>query len=81
MIEVLKDCEWEEAPIPIEGNYAFHDIGFNLPCENISEKEVDWHWLYGELAPGEYRIGKSVLDLIESGNFDKYMVYAHFILN
>jgi len=37
--------------------------------------------MYGELAPGEYRIGKSVLDLRGSGDFDKYMVYAHFILN
>lgn len=81
VIEVLKDGKWEEAPITVEGDYGFHDIAFNLPCEEISEREVDWHWLYGELAPGEYRIGKSVLDLIESGNFDKYMVYAHFILN
>ena len=81
VIEVLKDGKWEEAPIPIEGNYGFNAVGFNLPCEEISEKEVDWHWLYGELAPGEYRIGKSILDSVESGKFDKYMVYAHFILN
>lgn len=81
VIEVLKDGKWEEAPITVEGDYAFYDIGYNLPCEEISEKEMDWEWLYGELAPGEYRIGKSVIDLIESGNFDKYMAYAHFILN
>lgn len=81
VIEVLKDGKWEKAPIPIEGNYGFHDIGIMLPCDDISEKEVDWEWLYGELAPGEYRIGKSVLDSVESGNYDKYMIYAHFILN
>lgn len=81
VIEVLKDGEWEEAPIPVEGNYAFDAIAIMLPCEEISEREVDWEWLYGELAPGEYRIGKSVDDFIESGIFDEYMVYAHFILN
>ena len=81
VIEVLKDGKWEEAPITVEGDYAFIGIGYNLPCEKISEKEIDWHWLYGELVPGEYRIGKGVIDLIESGNFDKYMVYAHFTLN
>ena len=81
VIEVLKDGKWEEAPITVEGDYAFYGIGYNLPCEKVSEKEIDWHWLYGELAPGEYRIGKGVIDLIESGNFDEYTVYAHFILN
>ena len=81
VIEVLKDGKWEETPITVEGDYAFYAIGYNLPCEKISEKEIDWHWLYGELAPGEYRIGKGVIDLIESGNFDEYMVYAHFTLN
>ena len=81
VIEVLKDGKWEEAPITVEGDYAFIGIGYNLPCEKISEKEIDWHWLYGELVPGEYRIGKGVIDLIESRNFDEYIVYAHFTLN
>lgn len=81
VIEVFKNGEWEEAPIPLEGNYGFNAIGIMLPCEEISERDIDWHWLYGELEPGEYRIGKSVDDFIESGKFDKYMVYAHFVLN
>ena len=81
VIEVLKNGEWEEVPIPLEGNYGFNAIAIMLPCEEISEREIDWEWLYGELEPGEYRIGKSVDDFIESGNYEKYMVYAHFILN
>ena len=81
VIEVFRNSEWEEAPIVIEGDYGFHDIAYTLPCENITERDIDWKWLYGELGPGEYRIGKSVLDFIESGNFDKYMVYAYFVLS
>lgn len=81
VIEVLKDGKWEEAPIPIEGNYAFIAVGYMLPCEEITEREIDWEWLYGELAPGEYRIGKGVSDVKEVGSNDHYMVYAHFILN
>ena len=81
VIEVLKNGKWEEAPIPIEGNYGFNDIAIMLPGGEISEREINWEWIYGELEPGEYRIGKSVDDFIESGNYDKYMVYAHFILN
>ena len=81
VIEVLKNGEWEEAPIPVDGNYAFYAVAYNLPCEKITEREIDWKWLYGELETGEYRIGKGVDDFIESGNFDEYMVYAHFILH
>ena len=81
VIEVLKNGEWEEAPIPIEGNYGFNAIAIMLPGGEISEREIDWEWIYGELEPGEYRLGKSVDDFIESGNYDEYMVYAHFILN
>ena len=81
VIEVLKGGKWEEAPITVEGDYAFYAVGYNLPCEEITERDIDWNWLYGELVSGEYRIGKGVDDFIESGNFDNYMVYAHFILN
>ena len=81
VIEVLKNGVWEAAPIPVEGNYAFHAVAYNLPCEKITEREIVWKVPYGELESGEYRIGKSVDDFVESGNFDKYMVYAHFTLN
>ena len=81
VIEVLKNGEWERVPITKEGNYAFILIGYFLPCEEITELEIDWGWLYGELKPGEYRIGKGVNDSIESGVSDSYTVYARFILN
>ena len=81
VIEVLKNGEWEDAPITVDGNYGFFDIAYPLPCEEITEREIVWEWLYGKLEPGEYRIGKGVNDFIESGNYDSYMLYAHFILN
>ena len=81
VLEVLKNGEWERAPVTKEGNYAFNLIAYFLPCEEITEFEIDWGWLYGELEPGEYRIGKGVDDFIETGVYDSYMVYARFILN
>ena len=81
VIEVLKNGEWERAPIAKEGNYAFNLIAYILPCEEITEFEIDWGWLYGELEPGEYRIRKGIDDFIESGVYDSYTVYARFILN
>ena len=72
---------WEEVPVVVEGNYGFHDIAYIIKNGDITESELDWEWLYGELEPGEYRIKKSVLDTVESGKNDKYVVYAYFILN
>lgn len=92
-MEVLKDGEWESAPIIIEGDYGFHDIAYLIIPEGedsgnasatgntIVESKISWEWLYGELKPGEYRLGKSILDTVENGNNRKYMIYAHFILN
>jgi len=80
VIEIQNDGKWETVPVVLEGEYGFHDIAY-LIKEETTESELNWEWLYGELLPGEYRIGKSVSDCTSSGDFVKYMVYAHFILN
>ncbi len=81
LLEIQKDGVWEEAPIPLEGNYAFNSIAYAIPTEGSSEQELNWEWLYGTLTPGTYRIKKSILDFRESGDYDKYTAYAQFILN
>lgn len=81
VMEQKVNGNWEGVPVVVEGNYGFHDIAYIIKNGDITESELDWEWLYGELAPGEYRIKKSVLDTVESGDNDKYMVYAYFVLN
>ena len=73
--------EWKEAPIVIAGNYGFNAIAYPITKDEVTNFVIDWEWLYGELEPGEYRIGKEVMDFIETGSYDKYMVYVHFIIN
>jgi len=80
-IEVQKDGVWEEAPITLEGEYGFHDIGYTITAEGSSEQELNWAWLYGALSPGTYRIKKSILDSRAPGDYDKYTIYAQFVLN
>ncbi|MDE6053922.1 MAG: hypothetical protein K2G55_09205 [Lachnospiraceae bacterium] len=81
LLEMQKDDVWEEAPIVLEGNYGFNEPAYMIPTEGTSEQELNWEWLYGTLAPGTYRIKKSVLDFRKTGDFDKYTVCAQFILN
>lgn len=80
IIERCRDGEWEEVPVIVEGDYGFHDIACNIPKEEITERALNWEWLYGQLAPGEYRIGKSILDFRKTADYDKYTIYAYFIL-
>ncbi|MCM1048243.1 MAG: hypothetical protein NC433_07450 [Clostridiales bacterium] len=79
VLEQLKDGEWEEVPVVVEGNYAFYQVAYIIAPDSITEAELDWEWLYGELAPGNYRIKKTVDDFRESGDFDIYTIYAEFI--
>ena len=80
-IQVKEDGRWEEAPIVVEGDYGFHDIAYTIPSDDTTRRELDWEWLYGELAPGEYRIRKNVMDFRGTGDYDTYEIYAYFILN
>ena len=73
--------EWTEAPIIVVGDYGFNGIAYAITKDGVTDFKIDWEWLYGDLEPGEYRIGKEVLDFVETGSYDKYMVYAHFIIN
>lgn len=81
VVEIQNNGKWETVPVVLEGEYGFNDIAYRIETEGTTETELNWEWLYGELSPGEYRIGKSVLDCRGSGDFDNYMIYAHFILN
>ena len=78
-IEVQRDGKWESVPVVIK-NAGFNAIAHIIFPEDSVEQEISWEWLYGELAPGEYRIGKGILESDESGDLQSYMIYAHFIL-
>ena len=81
VLELLKDGKWEEAPIAIDGEYGFEALAFMIPAGERTEVELPWEWLYGELAAGEYRIKKRVMDFRGTGDYDVYTLYARFILN
>lgn len=81
VLEVQKDGIWEDVPIILEGNYGFNALAYIIAFGSATELELNWEWLYGTLSPGTYRIQKSIMDFRESGDYDKYTVYAQFVLN
>lgn len=81
VIERQKNGTWESVPVVVDGDYGFNAIAHIIPAGDSAEQELSWEWLYGALEPGEYRISKTVLDFRESGDYDRYPVYAYFFLN
>lgn len=81
IMERYQDGDWEEVPVVVEGEYGFHAIAYTISKDATTERVLDWAWLYGELPPGEYRIGKAVQDFRKTNDFDSYMLYASFIIN
>lgn len=80
-IQQNNNGKWEDVPIIMEDVYSFDAIAHIIPVDDSSECVLDWEWLYGSLAPGEYRIRKEVLDSRGPGDNTSYILYANFILN
>ena len=52
-----------------------------IPENSKVEWQVNWAWLYGQLSPGKYRIGKNIMYFRGTGDYDQKMYYAEFEIN
>lgn len=74
-IEKCENDVWVE--VKPQGD-AVWDMMSHLIGNTTTEWEIDWSWLYGELSPGTYRIGKTVVDFKESGSSRSQIFFAEF---
>lgn len=74
-----KEDEWEALPTNPLIDYAFASVAYPIAKNDITEFEIEWEWLYGELEPGDYRLDKEVMDFVVAGDFEKeiYSVTFH----
>lgn len=78
-LEKHVENEW----VPVEMLPSAQDVGWTaeayiINMNDITEWEVNWEWLYGELPIGRYRIGKEVMDFRVTGVFNTLKYYADF---
>ena len=73
-----REYGWKQMPYIIEGEIGWNDIAWMIPIEDSVEWEVNWEWLYGAIPSGKYRIGKSITDFRDTGDFDTATYYAEF---
>ena len=80
-IERRTDNGWEKVEyIPSEFVRTWTSEALLIRQRDITEIRVDWENLYGELPPGEYRIGKKITDFIKTGEFTEDIYYAEFTI-
>lgn len=75
-IEIKKDGKWHK--INVELNFTLP--AFELKSKETKELELNWKNGYGKLAPGDYRIIKSIDIQKEDGTFDTFYVSAEFTI-
>ncbi len=70
---------WEDLDLIID-NAAFNAIAYIVPKDKPLELEIDYSWFYGELAPGRYRVSKTIVDFQATGDYDQYTYHAEFTI-
>ena len=78
-IEKYENGEWYKINAIAEVNW--NEVAYLIKENGETEFAVDWEWLYGKLYPGRYRINKEVMRLTETGDFNKIMCSATFVIS
>ncbi len=72
---------WKEVERVLQGDLAWTMEAWGIQKNSKSEWTVNWEWLYGELPPGKYRIGKEITDFRKSGDYDNSIYFADFVID
>lgn len=70
---------WETVE-PLIEDLVWTMEAYLISMDGETEMAVEWTPLYGELSPGSYRLGKSVMDFRGTGDYDQRDYYAAFVI-
>ena len=76
-LEREENGEWT-AVEPLMEDVAWDMMAYLISMDGETEMAVDWTALYGQLPAGSYRLGKSVMDFRDTGDYDQKDYYACF---
>ena len=75
-----EEDEWEALPTNPLIDYAFASVAYPIAKNDITEFEIEWEWLYGELPPGEYRLDKEVMDFVAGHEHPEEIYSVYFTI-
>ena len=73
-----QEVGWQEVPCYAEVYWTAE--AWLIPKDRVTEWEVKWERLYGQLSEGKYRIGKEITDFRDTGDYDTAIYYAEFAI-
>ena len=81
VVEECIDGSWYKVDYIIDAyNVAWPAEAWIIPMNDSVAWDFNWEYLYGELAAGEYRIGKDIMDFRGTGDYDIARGYAEFVI-
>ena len=63
---------------PIIDNGVWTALAYGIKNNDVTEFDIDWQWLYGELPAGDYRLAKKIMDFRSAGDYDEKLYYVYF---
>ena len=76
-LEKKEGDNWITVPTKID-EVCWNLLAYSISPEGESTKKENWEWLYSELSPGTYRMGKRVLEHREDGINNIYTLTKQF---
>ncbi len=76
-VEEQKDGLWHTLESKVD---AWTQVAYMVRENDITELEVNWEYVYGELPAGHYRIGKEISDWIAPGEYEKATYVLEFTI-
>ena len=81
VIQKLNGGVWEDVEyLPHDEELAWTSEAWIINKESTTSWKVEWDMIYGELLAGEYRIGKKIMNLRETGAFIEGYAFAGFTI-
>lgn len=65
---------------PKADNLVWNSLAYGIKKNHITELEVNWEFLYGELPCGLYRLSKEIMDFRAAGDYDKELYQVTFTI-
>lgn len=78
-IDQLVEGEWRPVPTVMGiHDWAWTMEGWMIQRDSTTRWEVSWEFLYGDLAPGTYRMAKKIMEFRGPGDYTERTYYAQF---
>lgn len=77
-LEIFENDKWTEVKTKYDSPLAWNQVAYNILKNERTKFNIDFSLVYNPLKKGRYRVGKEIMDFIETGKFNTKTYYAEF---